>query len=1063
MAGDLRVSMLLSLDARAARAEAAAMRGEMTNLGSAARKAGQDAQAGGSGINFAGTAASATAAQVLELARNGEDVSSILNAMRAAANPLVGEYLSLEQSIRAVTQAEDLGVLTTKEAALAVDQLARAQIQLRAAIDAGGGSIEANTRAVIAQDSAVQTLIAQTTGLASASQNSIAAELQHGAALDALRARFDPLFAASRAYEIQLQDIAEAERQGALSAVQAGAARERAAQMLTPAMNGIARGSRGAASEVANLGFQLNDIAMMTAAGQNPLMLAMQQGSQVSQVFEIMRQRGVAVGPALVTAFTQVLSPMSLLTMGVIALGAYAVQAFMDAETSAKSFEDELKDLETVSNRLRENSRLLFGDGIDTKFGSLNTQARALTETLVQLDRASELRTLRDTLETKFSETVDPTFWQNANQYLANLASGGQLGSYTNTDLAAGNWAALGTALPFDQFKAMRAEIDQLAADGKVDEVTKKLIDLGKAMAGGGAVSGMTTDAQTLLSDLSKVALSTAETEAIFNGSAARAASEKRAGEIIAQDQRSVELARARVAYGEQSAQYRAVEAQQARAAVEVEITRLQLDKQSTQAAQMRAAVEDKIKVAEQAHQADIAKSAAAMLAQYQAEAHIAQLTAKYGADSLEVAHARAAAERGVQAAQLEAQGITGELADNLLQAWDSARGIAGVDMAAGIGAASAEAQLLAANLGVSLDKAVGIMNLKAKADAVTPRVSFGLPGVETGATGTVLGFGSNSASPASTVVTPPRSADWKDYSVHGGGGGGAGSSAKAETSALDDLRKSEQKQIDQLRLLDPVQREIEANHDALSTAVGKERDKVEDLIRERMRLQGIRDTIDQIGQTGKEAFTGLITGATSFKDAIGMLLSKLADMAASSAWDMLWSGGGATTGLGGFLGSLFGLGSPVAKADGGRISGAGGPRDDSIAAWLSDGEFVVNAGATAANLPLLTAINDGVSLDRIRAMIGGRMPAFATGGMISQSVVRRVQGAAQDGDVAALAAASKSSDLPAVNMPISVDARGAQRGAAEEFTASLMRAMPEIERRAIAAVVRAKSQGKMK
>jgi hypothetical protein len=44
--------------------------------------------------------------------------------------------------------------------------------------------------------------------------------------------------------------------------------------------------------------------------------------------------------------------------------------------------------------------------------------------------------------------------------------------------------------------------------------------------------------------------------------------------------------------------------------------------------------------------------------------------------------------------------------------------------------------------------------------------------------------------------------------------------------------------------------------------------------------------------------------------------------------------------------------------ADGGFISGPGGPRDDQIPAWLSNGEFVVNAAATARNRGLLEQMN---------------------------------------------------------------------------------------------------------
>jgi TP901 family phage tail tape measure protein len=66
--------------------------------------------------------------------------------------------------------------------------------------------------------------------------------------------------------------------------------------------------------------------------------------------------------------------------------------------------------------------------------------------------------------------------------------------------------------------------------------------------------------------------------------------------------------------------------------------------------------------------------------------------------------------------------------------------------------------------------------------------------------------------------------------------------------------------------------------------------------------------------------------------------------------------------------------GSPagvVEAATGGYISGAGGPRSDSIPAMLSNGEFVINAEATRRNYALLNAINSG------------QMPGFANGGLV--------------------------------------------------------------------------------
>lgn len=72
--------------------------------------------------------------------------------------------------------------------------------------------------------------------------------------------------------------------------------------------------------------------------------------------------------------------------------------------------------------------------------------------------------------------------------------------------------------------------------------------------------------------------------------------------------------------------------------------------------------------------------------------------------------------------------------------------------------------------------------------------------------------------------------------------------------------------------------------------------------------------------------------------------------------------------------GSFLFPGAPVAAAEGGLVRGPGTSTSDSIAAWLSNKEFVVNAKATAKHLPMLEAINRG------------QMPRFAEGGMVTAS-----------------------------------------------------------------------------
>lgn len=79
-----------------------------------------------------------------------------------------------------------------------------------------------------------------------------------------------------------------------------------------------------AAGSVSNLTAQFNDIGVMLAAGQNPLQLAIQQGTQITQVFG---NTGAAqAGMMLKQALVSMISPLNLITIGAIAGGAALVQ-----------------------------------------------------------------------------------------------------------------------------------------------------------------------------------------------------------------------------------------------------------------------------------------------------------------------------------------------------------------------------------------------------------------------------------------------------------------------------------------------------------------------------------------------------------------------------------------------------------------------------------------------------------------------------------------------------------------------------------------------------------------
>lgn len=81
---------------------------------------------------------------------------------------------------------------------------------------------------------------------------------------------------------------------------------------------------------------------------------------------------------------------------------------------------------------------------------------------------------------------------------------------------------------------------------------------------------------------------------------------------------------------------------------------------------------------------------------------------------------------------------------------------------------------------------------------------------------------------------------------------------------------------------------------------------------------------------------------------------------------------------------------APRHRAYGGIITGPGGPRDDVIPALLSNGEFVVNAAATARNRPFLEAINARGGLGPALLAAGGPV-----GGIGPTMSLRELRGAA--------------------------------------------------------------------
>ena len=135
-----------------------------------------------------------------------------------------------------------------------------------------------------------------------------------------------------------------------------------------------------AAGATGNLVAQFNDIGMMMAAGQNPLQLAIQQGSQITQVIGPMGAAGAA--KALGGAFLGMLNPISLVTMGVIAGSAALVQWATSGGEAAASLDDQMKNLVASIDQYQQFALTAASSTAELsgKFGSFASEVKGFAE-----------------------------------------------------------------------------------------------------------------------------------------------------------------------------------------------------------------------------------------------------------------------------------------------------------------------------------------------------------------------------------------------------------------------------------------------------------------------------------------------------------------------------------------------------------------------------------------------------------------------------------------------------------------------------------------------------------
>lgn len=173
------------------------------------------------------------------------------------------------------------------------------------------------------------------TGGMSRDQEDIAA---YGRALDETRAKYNPMYAAISKYRAELAQVKAAHASGAISADEMTAAigrLRRASLADIDVIKGRAKGYQQmekqgglARFQMVQLGYQLNDIGVSLASGQNPFIVMIQQGAQIAQIYG--GQGGVrAMLSQVMGLITKIPGPLKAVGLAV-GVGSVAIKGMQD-------------------------------------------------------------------------------------------------------------------------------------------------------------------------------------------------------------------------------------------------------------------------------------------------------------------------------------------------------------------------------------------------------------------------------------------------------------------------------------------------------------------------------------------------------------------------------------------------------------------------------------------------------------------------------------------------------------------------------------------------------------
>lgn len=552
-------------------------------------------------VSGLGDTVSAAVDEMMQATVEARVYGEALDEVRRVFSPLYAESKRYEEALDAIARAERISAITANEAAAARERAARALAPVVpvAGLSPDGDVYAARTRAQAEQAARAYKALAESHNPVIRAQRELAqsqaivdralsagviTNTEASATLQRLEAGHrsfvqsqSPAAQSARAMERAIEEEAAAIRQLTLAldpAARATADLERTQQQLQRAVRmniitqeeatrvmtlyeaqqqAVQRGGMSMGMGVQNASYQIADFAVQVQAGQSASLALAQQLPQLLGGFGIL---GAVMG-------------------AVVAVGAPLVTMLLKSGDAAGTLDERMGRLDEASSAVRESLKLLRDENLSFTFGDMTSSVREMTEAMLDLDRAAQLRSMRESLDSLLTEDTKPTILQRVSTLLGTTGTSASMDE-TLDSFTARNFSRMtgGRGPSYDDFTARRSLIDQLLGDGDVKRVQEEITALINDFTSDAPFEQMSAELETMLKTLRDLAQAASQMEADFNGTARAEALRAEIAERTRLAEQELSLAETRARFGADSRQAALEEQRIARENIALELER---------------------------------------------------------------------------------------------------------------------------------------------------------------------------------------------------------------------------------------------------------------------------------------------------------------------------------------------------------------------------------------------------------------------------------------------------------------------------------------------------------